>query len=131
MKRFVCASGSCFDAAHTDVWVVRQVSVNSYVRGSGAVGGAISGVAAAALQKQVATLKAELAALKKEVGAGGGISINTATLTAGDGGGANVALMAERLTRLEIDKARLLDRLEVRFRLFVWLGLGRARTTFT
>ncbi|GIL90402.1 hypothetical protein Vretifemale_18052, partial [Volvox reticuliferus] len=90
--------------------VVNQVSVNSYIRGSGAVGGALSGAAAAALQKQVATLKAELAALKKE--AGGGVSTGTAMLVAAHDGGGNMALMAERLARLEIEKARLLDRLE-------------------
>ncbi|EFJ49115.1 kinesin-like protein [Volvox carteri f. nagariensis] len=93
--------------------VVNQVSVNSYIRGSGAVGGALSGAAAAALQKQVATLKAELAALKKEAGGAGGLGSGTALLLGPDGGGANAAaLMAERLARLEIDKARLLDRLE-------------------
>ncbi len=101
-----------------------QVSVNSYVRSSGAVGGALSGAAAAALQKQVATLKAELAALRKEAGGGGG-GMGGTYGHGGDGSAAGgghgqgqgqghaAGVLAERLARLEVDKARLLDRLEV------------------
>ncbi|KAG2449345.1 hypothetical protein HYH02_005500 [Chlamydomonas schloesseri] len=82
--------------------VVNQVSVNEYVRASGAVGGALSGAAAAALQKQVVALKAELAAAKRNGGGGGG----------GPGGVIPDSVLAERVSRLELDKAQLLDRLE-------------------